>query len=586
MPDARSSPPPNGLPDRGAGTAAARQWTDRIEPTLALTTAALCVLLFLYKLVLVRRLNINWDEFYFLNHLYDQLQGELTLVMQGAYTHAFTWIALVPGNEIDQIHAGRMLMVGLLGLTAALVWRLSKIWLTGVAAAVPPLVFLSATPVMEHGGSFRADSLLAPLSIAALVLLFRPARSVRSECLAGLLIGVAFAITVKVVLFAPLFLAAIALASGPARTESLRPTRDIAMCLLRIACVSAAVGAALITLHWVTVAGDGGESVSEFAVRSASKTLLDVPWFPRPAYLIRYYGWQPVYWIAIGLGTLVALVKRRFDLAALALSLLPIAFYRNSFPYYYVVMLAPAVVLVGWLLSQAGTHARRHASAAVTSCLIAALWLALVFQGARDVHAFAADGQQLQRQVVAGVHEIFPEPVAYIDRCAMIPSFQKANFYMSTWGIESYQQRGVPFMPEAIDSSKPAFVLVNVPSLSSTYEGPRALLAEDRHLLTQHYVDYWGPVRVAGGHSIVDRGGPARVSVPFAGAYRVIASEPLVVDGSVVRDGDVLQIAERGVEVARLADAKGEAASVTLVIAQARPAPAVAPPPFPIFKEF
>src|SRR5688572_4385095 len=178
MPDARPHPPKNGLPGLGVGARpAAAPWTDRVDPALALITAALCVSLFVYKLVLVRRLNINWDEFYFLNHIYDLLQGELTLVMQGAYTHAFTWVARVPGNEIDQIDAARMLMVGLLGLTAVLVWRLGKIWLTGVAAAVPPLVFLAATPVMEHGGSFRADSLLAPLSIAALVLLFRPARS-------------------------------------------------------------------------------------------------------------------------------------------------------------------------------------------------------------------------------------------------------------------------------------------------------------------------------------------------------------------------------------------------------------------------
>ena len=43
---------------------------------------------------------------------------------------------------------------------------------------------------------------------------------------------------------------------------------------------------------------------------------------------------------------MIALVAA-FVLAALVLSLLPIAFYRDAFPYYYVVMLAPASVLAG-----------------------------------------------------------------------------------------------------------------------------------------------------------------------------------------------------------------------------------------------
>jgi hypothetical protein len=248
-------------------------------------------------------------------------------------------------------------------------------------------------------------------------------------------------------------------------------------------------------------------------------------------------------------------------------------------------MLAPAVVLVGWLLSQAGVRVRRHASAGVTSSLITALWLALVFQGVRDAHGLAADDQFLQREVIAGVHQIFPEPVAYIDRCGMISSFPKVNFFMSTWGIESYRRRGEPFMPAVIGSSRPAFVLLNSPALSATFEDPWALLPEDQRLLAQHYIDYWGPVRVAGARAILERGGRANVSVPFSGAYRVTTSEPLLIDGSVVGDGDVVQIHELGVEVARLADAEHEVANLTLVIASARPPPLVTPPPFPLFKD-
>ena len=45
-------------------------------------------------------------------------------------------------------------------------------------------------------------------------------------------------------------------------------------------------------------------------------------------------------------------MRRDFGIAALGLSLLPLAFYRNAFPYYYVVMLAPASVLAGYAVAQ------------------------------------------------------------------------------------------------------------------------------------------------------------------------------------------------------------------------------------------
>ena len=159
--------------------------------------------------MLAWRLNVNWDEFYFLNHVYALTRGELTLLLQGSYTHAFTWLTHLPGHEVDQVVAGRLVMVALLALTAWLVWRLARLWMHGLASALPPFVFLTFMPVLEHGGSFRADSILAPLSVAALLVLLSTERSSRGDWLAGAILGVAFAVTVKVVLFAPLVFFAI-----------------------------------------------------------------------------------------------------------------------------------------------------------------------------------------------------------------------------------------------------------------------------------------------------------------------------------------------------------------------------------------
>ena len=90
------------------------------------------------------------------------------------------------------------------GLTGWLIWRLAAQWFHGLAAAVPPFVYLSLVPVMSHGGSFRADSMLAPLLMAATLLCRPRGGRDRDELLAGLAIGIAAAVTIKVLLFAPM----------------------------------------------------------------------------------------------------------------------------------------------------------------------------------------------------------------------------------------------------------------------------------------------------------------------------------------------------------------------------------------------
>ena len=65
-------------------------------------------------------------------------RGELTLLLQGSYTHLFSWLLLLPGDEMQQIVVARCVMVALLALTAWLVWRLARVWLGGFPALVAP----------------------------------------------------------------------------------------------------------------------------------------------------------------------------------------------------------------------------------------------------------------------------------------------------------------------------------------------------------------------------------------------------------------------------------------------------------------
>lgn len=558
--------------------------TGRFNRILSATAAAACVALAAYKFFLTGRLNVNWDEFYYLNFVHALKRGDLNVLMQGAYTHLFAWLPAMAGDEMAQILAARVVMVVLLCVTTLLVWRLGRRWLVGFPALVPPFVYLASMPVMIHGGSFRSDSMLAPLTMAALVLLTTPGSKTSRDWLAGILLGAAFAVTVKAALFAPLIAALLIFRGTRDTPDGEVDWRSTSHGMVRVA-VSAGISAALLlVLHWTTMSSLPTESVADFGTRTAAKTLGSPVWFPRIDYLRMYIKWQPLPWLLIAVGTMMALARRRFDLAALALALLPIAIYRNAFPYYYVMMLAPASVLAGFAVQEASSLVRKYSSEFLGSSLVAVIWLGLLYQGLAYAGRFRFDDQVNQRRLVSAVHQVFREPVNYIDRCGMISSFRKVNFFMSTWGMDGYRERNQPFMPAAIRDSRPAFVLVNSGNLNPDRPSSGGLLEEDYVLIDRFYPKYWGPLRVAGASAKLSGGLPTKLQVPFPGQYRLDADGPVVVDGVPRRQGDVINVPADGVSVQATAPDEPERETVVkLFLASAGPAPAEQLPGVPLF---
>jgi len=558
--------------------------TGPLEQRLPVVMFTVVAALILYKFFLVQRLNINWDEFFYLNHVHAVSRGDGGPLLQRFQTHLFGWLTSLQGDEIRQIAAARSVMVGLLALTTWLVWRLGRIWLHGFAASIPPFVYIASVPVMVHGGSFRADSLLAPLTVAALLFLFLPHHSRARDAAAGAALGLAFAITIKTALAAPLVLAALAARTGTAPTQDDALLRRLVSDSAWIASVAAISAATLIAFHWMAIGNASVGSTIALGTSSASRTLVEVPWFPRGSTLLIYADWQPLFWCLLFVGAIAALLSRRFDVASLGLALLPVAFYRNAFPYYYVVMLAPASILAGYAVQQVIALVRPKVSNWVTSALLATIWIGLLYQGLGHTSRLMVDDQMVQRMLLSGIHRIFPEPVNYVDRCGMVPTFRKVNFFMSTWGMENYRRRGEPFLPSAIRDHQPAFVLVNAPALNPKTSGDRGLLPRDRELIANYYPRYWGPVRVAGAKGTVGPSESVTLHVPFADRYRIEATAPIKVDGMLRRDGDVIDVPASGVVVqAPTSSSTSVVTSVTLFLAAAAPPPADELPLWPLF---
>jgi hypothetical protein len=135
------------------------------------------------------------------------------------------------------------------------------------------------------------------------------------------------------------------------------------------------------------------------------------------------------------------MATRTVFVAAMLLAISPVLFYRNAYPYFYVEMLAPAVVLVALVVDEIRALARRGAGASPREWVPVACGLLLLVQGGSRLPLMSSDEQSGQRRLLDVVHQIFPRPVAYLDHVGMVAGFHKVNFFMSTWGSEEYQRR-------------------------------------------------------------------------------------------------------------------------------------------------
>ena len=494
-----------------------------------------CLFLWMTKVWLIPRLNINWDEFFFLSNVHAATRGELTQSLQTFYTHLFAWLPWLSGDEIEQIRAARVLMVALLGVSALLVQRLAARWFPPAAAWTAALAFLAMWPTLKHGGSFRADSLLLPLQLAALVVLTQPQQSDRNRGLgAGVLLGFATAITIKAVLLAPVV-----------AVLGIGELREWRRGLLRLSWLAAAAlvtAAALLAAHRLSLEGTDAGAFGAAAEGAWRTTIDDAPWFPQIETLKGLLREDLAFWLVAGAGLAWALWRRLWPVAACALALLPVVFYRNSYSYYYVVMWAPACLTIA--AAAAGTHEMAARVARPWIAGTAAFMLAALLgaQGVRQLYGLSYPRQLEQRELVAAVHTIFPEPVPYIDHSGMIASFRKVNFFMSTWGVEGYLARGRPFMPRAVASFRPPLLIENRSELIPGTRRFGMLLAQDRELIESLYQPYWGPIRIAGAAATI-RGPEAVVlQLPFEGSYRLESAHAVRIDGRYVQPGAAIDV--------------------------------------------
>lgn len=486
----------------------------------------------------------NWDEFYFLSQVHAAENGTLQIALNTIHTRLFFWLPQLPG-EIAQLRVARIFMLIAELATVVCLIGLARRFTDLQTALIAGLAYISAGYIFLHGASFRVDPIATALLMAALLGSAAFRQNWFSGLVIALLIALAGATTIKAVFFAPAF-AGIWLLRWSESSDRKRTT--IWMVSTTIAAVL--LFGALYVLHSHSLAIADAET-SRKMVTNAGEKMFSMGLFPRGQFLVKQ-GFIALILSAALLAAPVAigLQKRsgieKAALFALWLPLLSLAIYRNSFPYFYAFIMAPATVAAAVALMPI---VRRYGALPLA--------LLLLGNGAWLYWNTPKDMQAVQARVLASVHAIFPKPVAYIDFSSMISSFPKQGFFMSGWGMDNYRDAGQPIFADILQSEIVPLVIANHDSLDAALRGLEAqkpMLAADAQILRENYVHHWGPIWLAG-KQIDGPAGKRIIHIAIPGTYMVEGST-LSIAGIEYGPGDKVVLGRGAHVVERRSDRK------------------------------
>lgn len=517
------------------------------------------------------RRSVNADEYWFLSQVNELAQHRLTRPLQTVHTRLFAWLTQVPGSDIDALIAGRLAMLACLLVAAAALAGIAARFAGRQAGLFAALAYLSAGYVFQHGYSFRVDPLATALLMAALWGLLRLRLNAATIVGLGLLVGLAGMVTIKVVLYAPAF-------AGLAWLRWSEAGRSGAAAL-RISAAGLAVAAwfVLIFLYHRHDLPHAPEGAAGNVLRTSFSYMFQAVPLDYWPMARKAATTAPILTLLI-LAFPFALRRHegsraeRVALAGLYAPLATLLFYHNTAAYYYTYMLAPVAAACGIVLP----FVLRRFGAPVMALVLAANPLAV----------WLAEPQPTlpaQRALAEAARQLFPQPIGYFDRMAMLPSLAKHNMFMTDWGIELYHRHEVPGLAATMAREDVPLVVENNSMFSQALRGTaeqfRVYRDEDIAALRSSYVEFWGPFWLAGRK--VPAGADAlRFTLLVPGPY-TLHGAALTIDGVPRQPGAVIVLA-RGDHLiggARWGDA-------LLLWGKHLRAPRQAPPPQPWFVEF
>ncbi len=508
-----------------------------------------CVLaaLFIAQVVMVMKFEINWDEFFMLDWLYQFQRGELLQPLQTIYLHFLGWVPNISGNEVNQIVAVRFIMLGCTVGTCLCIFGIARRFFNSFAALIAVISFMTFSYVFRHGMSFRADAIVVCTLMAALFFATDPRQSPLKITITGFLIGLAGMVTIKAIFYAPIF-AAILLARWANHGWSRRAFLQ-GMLLPIMAALS------FIALYVLNAAllGDVGAGVNYIA-ENTGPSVLAGRFFPEWAAFTWAVRSNPFYVILFVLGGYFLISDLfngnarnkwiSFSLISFAAPLTTLFFYTHTHPYFYTFMLAPASIFIASAIDRPYLRNEPKRMNMVLGILALSL-TGVTIQGMKQTLDY-------QYKTVDIIHSIFPQPVDYIDRSSMISSHRKHGIFMSGWGMRDYYHANQVIFPSILEESEPKFILANIDTLDLDHpeklRSGKVLFAKDFQALRSNYIHHWGAIYVPGKILNVDQS-RSSFDVIISGTYTIESEHVITINGSSYSPGDFITLSRSSHEV-------------------------------------
>lgn len=493
-------------------------------------------ILAMLQVELVFSKSINWDEFFHFSQIHAARRGEHIQWLQTPHIWLFRWVPALAGDAIDHIRLIRLMVLGCELGTAALLWRILRHRYEPTVALLGAITYISGGYVFLHGFALRPDMIAAFLLMAAIaVLVIRPLRI--AECIViAIFLALAFVATIKSVLWLPALLGALIY-----RREHL-PLKKIAVYAGLI--IIAAIAASLLSPMIRHAALD----IIHLADNSVSR-MFNAGLFPQQRYLLHQLISAPLLTLLVvcGVWCVVQPFTKGADRIASALFIAPLlslVLYRNAFPYFFPFIVPAAVIAAApagkWLVQR-----RRYGLGLIAALSVIAGFMLSVLE----------DRTVLSRQqlLIAAVHEVFPEPVRYIDDVGIISDFPRAvPRFASGWALEGYIRKGRPdYRLSAMENTVPLLVRDGPVFFPAAVRRELfdniALLAADRQFIAENFIEHWGSLYVAGTHM---EASPSATSFEIIapGTYTLELGK-LMIDEASYEPGDTIRLA-RGTHLA------------------------------------
>ena len=498
--------------------------------TIAAGLAVLIGLLLL-QLYLVWFKSFNWDEFLHYGHVFAGRNGTLDAPFQVLHARILFWAPDTAASIVDQMRSARVFMFVCTVVTLAAIYGLAKCFTNRENALLAAIAYLSAGYVFTQSFSIRADPMAAASLMSALYLMTNKVKPLASYLVAGALVGLAGMTTMKSIFYAPCF-------TGLAwliwcESEDKRKTL---MCFATATLATALSFGAIYLWHTSNLAPLPEKFADTSKFIAGGRRWIFPESFSALKYVMRQAAWGLIFlfgilcagfaWKSEELST-----AQKIALAGLAAPLLTLLFYRNTFPYFFVYLLAPLAVAIS---ASWGLLVQRYGAVAILASFCIAP-IILTATTPRDVMV-------RQEALIDYLHAEYPQGTGYLARSSMLPDYPRVISHLATGpGMVGYNQRQRPLIAEAFARGELPFILATGDLIVAGLNGadhPEGFLPEDVIVMHDHFVHQWGPI-FREGEQIGPLMGEQDITFPRPGPY-TLDGHAVVVNGSRIEHGETI----------------------------------------------